>query len=75
MAQREGNREQIIENLTEKVADFILQMDDGAEASIAGIVSNWYRSQGYECRHIDIDHGYSWTRDGGRRFHICHRCR
>ena len=70
MARREGNREQTIEMLSGKAAEFILELNDGAEASISGIVNILYRSQGYECKHIDINHGYSWTRDGGVTFVI-----
>ena len=58
MSYREGNKNQIIETLSEKVATAILELQEGDEASIAQLVDTWYRSQGYECRHIDINHGY-----------------
>lgn len=70
MTQREGNRDQIIEDLVEKVAEYILNMDDGTEASITDIVNKLYISQGYEFKHVDVHHGYVWTIDGGISFSL-----
>ena len=36
MAQREGDRKQIIKELTEAVTKTVLSMEDGGEATIAG---------------------------------------
>lgn len=45
-------------------------MEDGGEATIAELAGTWYESRGYEFRHIDIDHGYVWTKDGGATYSI-----
>ena len=70
MARREGNRKQILEVLSDEVAKTILELQDGDEMSIAQIVSSWYQSQGYAWKHLDIDHGYVWTKDGGSTYAI-----
>lgn len=70
MAQREGDRKQIIKELTEAVTKAVLAMEDGGEATIAELAGAWYESRGYEFRHIDIDHGYVWSKDGGTTYSI-----
>ena len=70
MAQREGDRKQIIKELTDAVTKTVLSMEDGGEATIAELAGTWYESRGYEFRHIDIDHGYVWTKDGGATYSI-----
>ena len=67
MAQREGDRKQIIKELTDAVTKTVLSMEDGGETTIAELAGTWYESRGYEFRHIDIDHGYVWTKDGAPR--------
>ena len=68
MAHREGNKSQIIKELSKTVAEAITELREGDEASIAQLVGEWYRGQGYEFKHIDIHHGYVWTKDGGATF-------
>ncbi len=68
MARRECDREQTIEMLSERVTAAILEMELGGEASIAELAGEWYRSRGYEFRHIGLEHGYVWTRDGGATY-------
>ena len=68
MARREGNKAKTIKMLSEKIAEVILKMNDGDEASIARLVSEWYKSQGYECKYVDSRHGWAWTKDGGVTF-------
>lgn len=70
MARREGNKKQTIEQLSERVASAILELPVGDEASIAQLVGAWYSEQGYEFMHIDVNHGYVWTKDGGATFAI-----
>ena len=65
MAQREGDRKQIIKELTDAVTMAVLAMEDGGEATIAELAGTWYKSCGYEFMHVDIDYGYVWTKDGG----------
>lgn len=70
MARREGNKKQMIELLAERVTAAILELPLGSEASIAQLVGAWYSGQGYEFKHIDVNHGYVWTKDGGATFAI-----
>ena len=70
MARREGNKKQTVKQLAERVAAAILDLPVGREASIAQLVGAWYSGQGYECKHIDVNHGYVWTKDGGATFAI-----
>lgn len=70
MARREGNKKQTIKKLSEKIAEAVLELNDGEEASIARLVSRWYQSQGYECKNVDARHGWVWTKDGGATFAI-----
>ena len=70
MARREKNRKQTVNELVEIVARDILELEDGDETSIARLVATWYKSKGYEFKHIDIYHGYVWTKDDGKTFSI-----
>ena len=70
MAQREGDREQILKELTDAVTSAVLMMEDGGEATIAELAGAWYESRGYEFRHIDINYGFVWTKDGGATYSI-----
>ena len=70
MAQREGDRKQIIKELTDAVTMAVFAMEDGGEATIAELAGAWYKSCGYEFMHVDIDHGYVWTKDGGATYSI-----
>ena len=68
MAQREQNKKKTIDMLTEEVSKVILELSDGDTTSIAQIVGAWYQNHGYEWKHLDIDHGYAWTKDGGTTY-------
>jgi uncharacterized Fe-S cluster protein YjdI len=70
MARREGNKKAIIKAVSEKVSANILASDIGSETSISYLVSLIYKPQGYEFRHLGIDYGYGWTKDGGRTYAI-----
>ena len=70
MAHREENKAQIIKELFRTVVEAIIELKEGDEASIAQLVGEWNRGQGYEFKHIDIHHGYVWTKDGGATFAI-----
>lgn len=70
MARREQNKGETIEMLTVETAKTILELRDGDTASIAEIVGAWYQSHGYEWKHLDFDHGYVWTKDGGSTYAI-----
>ena len=70
MAQREGDRKQIIKGLIDAVTKAVLAMENGEEATTAELVGTWYKSHGYEFRHVDVDHGYVWTKDGGATYSI-----
>ena len=70
MAQREGDKKQIIKGLIDAVTKAVLAMENGGEATTAELVGTWYKSHGYEFRHVDVDHGYVWTKDGGATYSI-----
>ena len=70
MACREGNREEILQRLIRTVADAILEMQEGEVTTISQLVSEYYTPLGYEFRHIDLDHGYVWTKDGGKTYAV-----
>lgn len=70
MAVRENDKKQTIEFLADEVCKSILTLGEGDEASIAQLVGACYRERGYEFKHIDIYHGYVWTKDGGATFAI-----
>lgn len=70
MARREGNKKQTIEQLAERITAAILELLVGNEASIAQFIGAWYSGQGYEFKHINVNHGYVWTKDGGATFAI-----
>ena len=70
MAQREGDRKKIIKGLIDAVTKAVLAMENGGEATTAELVGTWYISHGYEFRHVDVDHGYVWTKDGGATYSI-----
>ena len=70
MANREGPRKEIIESLSVAITETILQMDIGSLDSIGHLASEYYRALGYEPRHLGIDLGYCWTKDGGKTYAI-----
>ena len=57
MAQREGDRKQIIKGLIDAVTKAVLAMENGGEATTAELVGTWYKSHGYEFRHVDFYEG------------------
>lgn len=68
MPTREGNRTTNLATLTNELAQQILAMDLGSQHSIAKLVHAYYTSRGYESKHLGIDLGYSYTKDGGKTF-------
>ena len=70
MAKREGSRKEIVEKLSEAITEKILQMDIGSQDSIGHLAGEYYRALGYESRHLGIDLGYCWTKDGGKTYSI-----
>ena len=70
MAKREGLRKEIIERLSAAITEKILQMDIGSADSIGHLASEYFRALGYESRHLGIDLGYCWTKDGGKTYAI-----
>lgn len=71
MPKREGFRKKIIETVSAAITETILQMDIGSRDSIGHLANEYYRALGYESRHLGIDLGYCWTKDGGRTYAIC----
>ena len=70
MAKREGSRKEIIERLSAAITEKILQMNIGSSDSIGRLASECYRALGYESKHLGIDLGYCWTKDGGKTYAI-----
>ena len=70
MAKREGLRKEIIERLSAAITEKILQMDIGSADSIGHLASEYFRALGYESKHLGIDLGYCWTKDGGKTYAI-----
>lgn len=54
MARREKDKKQTIEDLSEKVYNKILLLDEGTEISISDIVDELYRKQGYKYINLPI---------------------
>ena len=71
MPKREGSRKKIIETVSAAITETILQMDIGSRDSIGHLANEYYRALGYESRHLGIDLGHCWTKDGGRTYAIC----
>ena len=70
MPPREGDRTTILTVLTDDITKQILSMEIGAQHSIAKLVHAYYTSRGYESKHLGIDLGYSYTKDGGETYVI-----
>ena len=67
---REKSRKKIIEDLSDKVYNKILSLDEGTEISISQIVREIYKEQGYKFICLKSGYGWVWTKNGGLTFSI-----
>lgn len=68
MARREGEKQQILNQLTDTLCETILSMEIGSKTSIERLVNRHYERLGYESRHLGINLGWCWTKDGGKTY-------
>ena len=68
MARREGKKHQILNRLADSLCETILSMEIGSKTSIGRLVNRHYESLGYEPRHLGINLGWGWTKDGGKTY-------
>ena len=68
MAKREIGRNEMLENITNIIADMVLKMPVGAESSITRLVNEHLEKQGYIRKHLGIDIGHAWTKDDGKTY-------
>lgn len=67
---REVEREIAVKEMTALVADVIRHLPLGTVCTISDIVGGEMESRGYEFRHLGIETGYAWTKDGGMTFYL-----
>ena len=65
MPRREGKKQQILNLLTDALCETILSMEIGSKTSIGRLVNQHYERLGYQSRHLGINLGWGWTKDGG----------
>lgn len=70
MVRREKNKRKTIKELSDKVYEKILLLDEGTEISISEIVDELYKEQGYKCIYLNSRYGWVWTKDDGATFSI-----
>ena len=70
MIRREKIRKKTIKELSDKVYDKILSLDEGTEISVSEIVDKLYEEQGYKCIYLNSRYGWVWTKDDGATFSI-----
>lgn len=67
---REVEREIAVKEMTALVADVIRRLPLGTVCTISDIVGGEMEARGYEFRHMGIETGYAWTKDGGKTFYL-----
>lgn len=70
MSKREGKKSYIISEISERVADEILNLEISSKTSIASLVNNILTNRGYSFVYTGPDFGYVWTKDVGATFAI-----
>ena len=70
MPRREGKKKAILSRLIKYECEYIRQMKEGEEESIAHIANQYYEVLGYESMHLGTDIGYGWTKDSGTTYVI-----
>ena len=70
MAKREEDKREVVREITEIVAQRILEMPIGSETAIAFLVNDVYRQRGYNRVHCGGRIGYAWSKDGGKTYSL-----
>ena len=70
MPNRETDKKETIREITEIVAQRILEMPIGSETVIAFLVNDVYRQRGYNLMHCGGRIGYAWSKDGGKTYSL-----
>ena len=70
MPNRETDKKETIREITEIVAQRILEMPIGSETTIAFLVNDVYRQRGYDLVHCGWRIGYAWSKDGGKTYSL-----
>lgn len=69
-ANREVERAAAVKEMTNMVADVIRSFPLGTVCAISDIVGGEMEARGYEFRHMGIETGRAWTRDGGKTVYL-----
>ena len=70
MPNRETDKKETIKEITEIVAQRILEMPIGSETAITFLVNDIYRQRGYDLVHCGGRIGYAWSKDGGKTYSL-----
>ncbi len=69
-ANREVERAAAVKEMTATVTDMVRSLPLGSVCAISDIVGAEMETRGYELRHMGIETGYAWTKDGGKTFYL-----
>ena len=70
MPNRETDKKETIREITEIVAQRILEMPIGSETAISWLVNDVYRQRGYSVVHCGGRIGSAWSKDGGKTYSL-----
>ena len=70
MANRETDKKETIREITEIVAQRILEMPIGSETMIAWLVNEFFAQRGYSVVHCGGRIGSAWSKDGGKTYSL-----
>lgn len=70
MPNRETDKKETIREITEIVAERILEMPIGSETAISWLVNDIYKQRGYGVVHCGWRIGYAWSKDGGKTYSL-----
>jgi len=70
MPNRETDKKETIREITEIVAQRILEMPIGSETAISWLVNEIYKQRGYNLVHCGWRIGYVWSKDGGKTYSL-----
>ena len=70
MPNRETDKKETIREITEIVAQRILEMPIGSETMISWLVNDVYRQCGYDLVHCGGRIGSAWSKDGGETYSL-----
>ncbi len=70
MAKREADKKETIREITEIVAQRILEMPIGSETALSWLVNDIYTQCGYSVVHCGGRIGSAWSKDGGKTYSL-----